>query len=146
MELKQVEILLEKYFEGETSLSEEKQLKAYFTSDNIATHLEQYKPLFVSFQEQKEIQFTKSLPLQPRKQKNVKWIGIAAGFVVLFGIATFYNKHYVESDLGTFEDPQEAFIATQKALELVSEQVNYGVEGVAVLQEFEQSKNKIFKK
>lgn len=145
MELKQVEILLEKYFEGNTNIAEEKQLKAYFSSNQVAPHLKQYKTMFAYFQKQEETQFTKALPLQPRKQRNVKWIGIAAGFVFLFGTAIFYVNQNSKHDLGTFDDPEEAFIATQKALELVSEQVNYGVNGVAVLQEYEETKSTIFK-
>lgn len=145
MELKQVEILLEKYFEGNTNIAEEKQLKAYFSSNHVAPHLEQYKTMFGYFQKQEETQFTKALPLQPRKQQNVKWIGIAAGFVFLFGTAIFYVNQNSKHDLGTFDNPEEAFVATQKALELVSEQVNYGVNGVAVLQEYEETKSTIFK-
>ena len=36
MELKLVEQLLEKYFQGETTIAEEKQLKAYFSSNDVA--------------------------------------------------------------------------------------------------------------
>ena len=35
MNLHEIEKLLEKYFEGETSLSEEKQLRDFFTSGNV---------------------------------------------------------------------------------------------------------------
>ena len=67
--------------------------------------------------------------------------------VVLFGLATFYfypsePKH---EDLGTYDNPEEAFIATQKALLMVSEQVNIGMESVAYLNEYEKTKKTIFK-
>jgi len=147
MELKLVEQLLEKYFQGATTIAEEKQLKAYFSSNDVAPHLAKYQSLFGYFETQKGTQFEQKLPLQPRKQNTVKWIGIAASFVVLFGLATFYfypsePKH---EDLGTYDNPEEAFIATQKALLMVSEQVNIGMESVAYLNEYEKTKKTIFK-
>ena len=44
MALDRIEKLVEKYFEGETSIAEEKELKTYFSSTDVAQHLEQYKP------------------------------------------------------------------------------------------------------
>lgn len=147
MELKLVEQLLEKYFQGATTIAEEKLLKAYFSSNDVAPHLAKYQSLFGYFEIQKGTQFEQKLPLQPRKQNTVKWIGIAASFVVLFGLATFYfypsePKH---EDLGTYDNPEEAFIATQKALLMVSEQVNVGMESVVYLEEYEKTKKTIFK-
>ena len=147
MELKLVEQLLEKYFQGETTIAEEKQLKAYFSSNDVAPHLAKYQALFGYFETQKGTQFEQKLPLQSRKQNTVKWIGIAASFVVLFGLATFYfypsePKH---EDLGTYDNPEEAFAATQEALLMVSEQVNIGMESVVYLEEYEKTKKTIFK-
>jgi len=147
MELKLVEQLLEQYFQGETTIAEEKQLKAYFSSNDVAPHLAKYQSLFGYFEMQKGTQFEQKLPLQPRKQSTVKWMGISASFVVLFGLATFYfypsePKH---EDLGTYDNPEEAFAATQKALLMVSEQVNIGMESVVYLEEYEKTKKTIFK-
>lgn len=146
MELVKIEQLLNKYLEGNTSIAEEKELKAYFSSNNVALHLQPYKSMFGYFKNQKEVQFTKTLPLQPRKRNVVKWIGVAASFVVLFGTAFFYmNSNVSNEDLGTYDDPEVAFIETQKALEMLSKNVNQGVEGVALLNEYNQSKETIFK-
>ena len=147
MELKLVEQLLEKYFQGETTIAEEKQLKAYFSSNDVAPHLAKYQSLFGYFETQKETQFEQKLPLQSRKQNTVKWIGIAASFVVLFGLATFYfyPSEPKYEDLGTYDNPEEAFAATQKALLMVSEQVNIGMESVVYLEEYEKTKKTIFK-
>ena len=147
MELKLVEQLLEKYFQGATTIAEEKQLKAYFSSNDVAPHLAKYQMLFGYFETQKGTQYEQKLPLQPRKQNTVKWIGIAASFVVLFGLATFYfypsePKH---EDLGTYGNPEEALAATHKALLMVSKQVNVGIESVVYLEEYEKTKKTIFK-
>lgn len=144
MELKQIEILINKYFEGQTSISEEKQLKAYFLSENVAPHLEQYKNLFDYYQKEKEVEFSAALPLPPRKRNYAKWIGVAASFTLLFVVLFFFNKKDNE-DLGTFSSPEEAFVETQKALQMVAVEVNKGKESIAVLNEYEKTKKTIFK-
>ena len=46
MDYKNIHQLLDKYWEGETSLDEEKTLKAYFNQEEVATDLQQFAPLF----------------------------------------------------------------------------------------------------
>lgn len=148
MDLHTVNILLEKYFEGTTTISEEKQLKAYFTSNDVAPHLAHYRDVFGYFKTEKEIKFDKKLPLQPRKTKTVKWISIAASLALLSGTVWWVsNSNEAQAnELGTFNNPEEAYQATQEALHLLSNEVNQGVEGMAVLKQYEQTKRKIFKK
>lgn len=151
MELDKIENILEKYFQGETTIAEENQLKEYFSSPNVAQHLEQYKPMFGYFSQVKQQKTTQEIPLQTKK-RNVAWLSIAASAVVLLGIGTFYyvseetaTPVVAQSELGTYNDPEEALAATQKALALLSNNVNVGIESVQYIQEYEQSKNKIFK-
>ena len=69
MEFNKMEALLEKYFEGETSIAEENELKYYFSSSNVAEHLEQYRPLFGYFAEAKEQKLTNNVLLISKKRK-----------------------------------------------------------------------------
>ena len=151
MELDKIEDILEKYFQGETSIAEENQLKEYFSSSNVAQHLEQYKPMFGYFSQVKEQKSTQEIPLKAKK-RNVAWLSIAASVVVLLGIGTYFfvsEKNaaptVAQSELGTYDNPEEALAATQKALALLSNNVNVGIESVQYIQEYQQSKNKIFK-
>jgi len=146
MELNRIETILEKYFQGETSVLEEKELKNYFSSSNVAQHLEQYKPLFGYFSEASEQEFKQTIPLQSKK-RNVKWLSIAASVIVLLGISTFTYLYQPQktNDLGTYESPEAAFEATQKALSLLSKNVNVGIESVSYINEFQNSKELIFK-
>jgi len=146
MELNRIETILEKYFQGETSVLEEKELKNYFSSSDVAQHLEQYKPLFGYFSEAKEQEFKQKIPLQAKK-RNVAWLSIAASVVVLLGISTFTYLHHPQepNDLGTFDSPEAAFEATQKALSMLSKNVNVGIESVSYINEFQSSKELIFK-
>ncbi|MFV8269690.1 hypothetical protein ACNQGP_07090 [Flavobacterium sp. GT2N3] len=147
MELVKIENLVEKYFQGETSIAEENELRNYFSSSNVAQHLEQYKPIFGYFSLAAAHQFTSEIPLHAKK-RTIAWISIAAAVVVLLGIGTYaYHSDVVvnkSQDLGTYDDPQEAFRATQKALSVLSDNVNVGIESVQYIQEYQSTKDKIF--
>ena len=149
MELVRIEQLIDKYFEGQTSIAEERELKAYFSSSDVAQHLEQYRNVFGYFTQAKQQKFTKSVPLQPRKQFNVMWLSIAASIVLVFGIATFKMME-TESvkpsgELGTYNSPELAMAETQRALDLVSAKLNVGIESVNYINEYETAKSKVFK-
>ena len=149
MALDRIEKLLTKYFEAETSIAEEKELKDYFASSDVAQHLEQYKPLFGYALQAKQEQFTATIPLTTKKRKSVVWLSVAASVAVLFGVGLFtYDSMSTPEpqNLGTIDDPEVAFKETQKALAMISESVNKGIGSISYLNEYEQSKNKIFKK
>jgi sensor histidine kinase YesM len=148
MALDNIEKLIEKYFDAETTLAEEKELKAYFSSDTVAPPLEQYKPIFGYTAQAKHEQFTGTIPLKAKKSHTVLWLSVAASVVVLLGVGFFTFNHYnqpVSEDFGTYDDPEVAFRETQKALEMISQSVNEGIESMDYLNEYEQSKNTIFK-
>ena len=148
MDYNKIEILIEKYFQGETSLAEERELRSYFSSPNVAPHLEQYKAMFGYFSQAKLDEYSKEFP----QQKNIKksmWISIAASTVILLGMFTFYMSSIqpkeIKNELGSYDNPQEAFEQTQKALALLSQNVNIGIESVKYVQEYENAKNRVFK-
>jgi hypothetical protein len=149
MELSKIEILLEKYFQGETSIAEEKELCNYFSSQNVLPHLEQYKSIFVFFTQAKQQEFTKEIPLKTKKAK-IMWLSIAATIVFMLGLGTFYvlnnDAPVTHGELGTYDSPEVAFIETQKALALISSNVNIGMKSVMYVQEYETAKNRVFKK
>jgi hypothetical protein len=146
MESNKIEQLLELYFEGETTSTEEKELQYYFSSSNVAPHLEQYKPLFNYFSQAKKQEYLKEFPKQ-HKNPKLRWISIAASVVVLLGVGSylFLNESHENKDLGTYDDPEIAFRETQKALALLSNHVNTGIESVHYIEEYQNSKNLIFK-
>lgn len=145
MESKQIEILLEKYFEGQTSLTEEQQLKNYFSTDKVDPHLKKYQSIFETFKKEKEILFTKKVELPKKTTNRFNWISIAASVVLFFGMLFYFNQAKSDENLGTYSNPEEAFVATQKALKMISEEVNKGKQGITYLNEYEQTKKTIFK-
>ena len=158
MVLDNIEKLLEKYDNGETTLQEEQQLKHYFTQETVAPHLEVYKPMFQYFVITQEEQFTKDVPLKPGKTFTLyKWISVAAVAVLMFGVYTQVNK---PSELN--DEQLLAYNQTMDALNLVSSQfkkgndnmialglmsssLNKGTENMAYINQFSNTTNKIFK-
>ncbi len=137
MELANIEKLLEKYLNAETTIAEEKELKNYFSQGNVAPHLEEYETLFGYFSTSKNERFTKTIQLKSRKL-NWKWLSVAASIVLLVSVYTGYQKNQ--------ERKAEKIMAdTQMALGMLSANLNKGTVAVAHLQQFETTKNKVFK-
>lgn len=152
MALDRIEKLIDKYFEGETSIAEENELKTYFSSLDVAQHLQQYQPVFGYFSQAKAEEFKAEIPLNTKKRNVAVWLSIAASFVIMLGVGTFMYLNTLEETpstataYGTYDDPEKALAETEKALALVSEHLNTGIESVSYINEYNNSKNKIFKK
>ena len=150
MVLDRIEKLIEIYLEGETSIAEENELKVYFSSSDVAQHLQQYQPLFSYFSKAKEEQFSREILLPTKKKNNLQMWSIAASVVVLLGVGTFMYLENNKSDdfvaCSPEDNPELVLQQTQKALALVSEHLNTGIKSVGYINEYEESKNRIFKK
>ena len=137
MELANIEKLLEKYLNAETTIAEEKELKNYFSQGNVAPHLEEYETLFGYFSTSKNERFTKTIQLKSRKL-NWKWLSVAASVVLLVSVYTGYQNNQ--------ERKAEKIMAdTQMALGMLSANLNKGTVAISHLQQFETTKSKVFK-
>jgi len=129
MVLNNIENLLEKYENGETSLKEEAQLKDYFSQETVAPHLEMYKPMFQYFLVNHQEQFTKDIPLNTKKKFNYKWLSVAAVMVLMASI--YFNGSFGGE---TFTDKEMQDYNKAKAdLALVSKYLNKGTSKVSYL-------------
>ncbi|MBE0423404.1 MAG: hypothetical protein IBX66_05650 [Lutibacter sp.] len=137
MELVNIEKLLEKYLKAETSIAEENELKTYFSGDNVAPHLEEYREMFGYFSASKKEKFTKTIQLKSRKL-NWKWYSVAASAVLLVSVYTGYQKNQQAKAEKIYEETQYAFT-------LLSANLNKGTAAISELQAFENTTNKIFK-
>ncbi|QLE03145.1 hypothetical protein HX109_12090 [Galbibacter sp. BG1] len=138
---KEIEQLLEKYFEGETTVVEEKGLKNYFSKDTVAAHLQEYKPLFNYFSVAKEERSTQDVPLEPRKnRKYLQWISVAAVVAIAFGV--YFNRPVSPQVALQEEFSPEEIKSAQLALALFTDNFNKGTQGAAYLKEFEKTTNR----
>ena len=143
MELANIEKLLEKYLEAETSIQEETLLQDYFSQDAVAPHLYEYKALFTYFGTSKAERFTKTIPLKPRRA-NWKWLSVAAAVMLLFSVYSITDSSGLS--VQEEEEARVALAETQKAFQLISQNLNKGeTMAIAGLSEFDKAQNKVFK-
>src|SRR5690606_25984977 len=120
MALNNIENLLEKYENGETSLKEEQELRSYFSQGTIAPHLEMYKPMFAYFSINQKETFTKTVPLKSKKIFSYKWISVAAVAVLLLGFYFSMPVFQEDEDLGTLDDRIINYNEVIKNLKLIT--------------------------
>ncbi|MEM0518889.1 MULTISPECIES: hypothetical protein [Aequorivita] len=144
MELGKINKLLAAYFEGNTSLAEEKVLKNYFNNQTVAEEHRQYQPLFMSFEAAKEERSSRAISLGNAKKKNIQswWYAVAAVVVTAFGVGAFYfsQPQYTQEE----REALAAFEKSKEAMMLLSENLNKGTERLTFVGQFETSKDKIF--
>lgn len=141
MELANIEKLVEKYINAETSLQEEQTLKNYFTSSNVAPHLQEYEYMFSYFKSSKNETFTKTIQLETKK-KNWKWLSVAASIMLLFSV--FVGKQQYDN----YQQKKEAekiYAQISKGLKLLSSNLKKGEDAVANLYVYENTVTKILK-
>jgi hypothetical protein len=152
MNLQEIEKLLEKYFEGETSLSEEQRLRDYFSSGNVPERWRNLQVYFNQMKLEKEIHLdssvTDSKMISSQKEEKVAplidlrrpWIywmtGIAASILILIAVFVKFDPFSKRIE-DTYKDPQTAYVEARKILLYVSSQMNKGTRNlkpVATLQ------------
>jgi len=139
MELVNIEKLLEKYLNAETTLSEEKVLQTYFTGNNVANHLIEYQALFTFFATEKNERYSKTIHLNRNNQKW-RWLSVAASIVLMVGVYGGYQQN--EQRIAD----EKLYAETQVALKMLASNLNRGTVAIGHLQKFESTKNKIFNK
>jgi hypothetical protein len=141
MDCKTIKEILDKYWEGETSLKEEQLLKTYFNSDQVAKELESFRPLFVYYKEQKAKTATQSFEGLKRKPVVHRllptWVTVAASILILVVAGTFcYVPQNTsnpaifaidETVKDTYKDPEKAYKEAKAALLLISKGLNKGM-------------------
>lgn len=95
MELANIEKLVEKYLDAETTLQEETTLRNYFKEGNVAPHLQEYASMFNYFNTTKDETYTRTIKLEPKqsKKRNYKWLSVAASIMLLLSVFIGKNEY-----------------------------------------------------
>jgi hypothetical protein len=151
MELNEIDQLINKYFEGETSLEEEAQIKAFFNSKRILP--EKYQRLKAMFgfyesskKETSELKIENIIPFQKKKTNSFRilYYAVAASITILFGIWFMHDSGtekpvYAYINGKPVENQELAYKEAQKALMMVSKNLNQGAKNVGHLSELDKA-------
>lgn len=165
MKIQDIKILLERYYKGDSSLSEEESLKTFFSQEDIPLELKPDQDLFLYYSAGKSVE--KASPGHDAKLREdilnaissptgtitsgtgykaqLYWLsGIAASLILILGSYFLLINH---GPVDTFEDPQLAYLEAKKVLEYVSVKFNEGTqpvkEGISHLDRGMEPLNKI---
>ena len=130
-----IEKLVKKYDNAETTLQEEAQLRAYFLGNNVAPHLEHYKPLFTYFTNAQKEAYTKDVPLKPKKSIRLyQWISVAAVAIIMLGIMIPQMDSSPKTLAEYTPEEQELYRKTKSALAMLSSNFNQGTSSLNTLE------------
>lgn len=148
MKIQDIKILLERYYKGDSSLSEEESLKTFFSQEDIPLELKPDQDLFLYYSAEKSVEKVSSghdaklredilNAISPPTgtttsgtgyKAQLYWLsGIAASLILILGSYFLLINH---GPVDTFEDPQLAYLEAKKVLEYVSVKFNEGTQPV----------------
>lgn len=141
METKEVKQLLQRFFNGESSASEERKLETYFRSGKVAEELEEYAGFFEGINElarateddnsieDQVMDYILENELQEKSKYRWMWktvTGIAASIIIVVGGLLLYQQQD-ETYKDTFERPEVAYAYAEQTLEYISSKYNKGL-------------------
>jgi len=160
--MKEIKKILERYYNGETSLEEENMLKEFFSRSALPEELIIHKAQFDFYESEKHIEilstdFDEKIISRIESQKITKlnfsskpvWrfvAGLAAGLLIIFGSYFLINEQF--RDNNTVEltaEEQEALDQTIIAFTKASKYINIANENLQKISVINQSMEKINK-
>lgn len=157
-EYSHIEDLLERYYNAQTSEAEEQRLKDFFAREEVPTHLQAEKEMFLQLQvpEGLEERLSRKIDqwdaqeqrtLKVHRNFRLQWIGgIAASLLLLFGAGWHLYAPRPIARQDTCATPEEAYAHAEKALVMLSSALNKGMGKMQAIQETsERIENNFYK-
>ncbi|MDR0507742.1 MAG: hypothetical protein LBH32_13135 [Dysgonamonadaceae bacterium] len=102
-----IKILIDKYFEGLTSLKEEQKLRDYFRRKNVSPELGMYVPMFQYFASERKAMEKPAIKVKKVLLRRSSFAA-AACLLLLIGLRLFFNNS------GKFSEISQAYIDGKK--------------------------------
>ena len=150
MEKKEVKQLLQRYFDGTTTVKEEDILRSYFMSKNVAKEFEEYIEFFNGICDLSAINHDNIedeimdhiLENETKEKTGYRRLyftiaGIAASLLIIIGGVLLKQQQPYKD---TFDNPEAAYTYAKNTLAYVSQKYNSGIEE---LSHFEKLQNAV---
>lgn len=162
MEFNEIKALLEKYWNGETTLEEEIQLRDWFATHETPAEFQEVASLFRYFDQQRQLVVSTGFDEELRKKIKPRGalhklyynsMRIAAGLAVVVASVWFISRELrseqpIQSGTelkDTYDDPKLAFEETKKALKMISRSFGKAEEKARNINMFNVAKSEIQK-
>jgi hypothetical protein len=135
MEHEEIKTLLEKYWAAETTLEEEKRIAAYFRGGEVDPALEAYRAFFDYIVEEAAVVAPEGFEERMLerlgagvtvRRLRVGYAAAAAIMVFVASVALVVRMSGEREIKDTYDDPEKALAAVQRALMIASEHINEG--------------------
>ncbi|MCX6243542.1 MAG: hypothetical protein NTU98_02460 [Bacteroidetes bacterium] len=151
MNFTEIEQLIGKFYEGATTPEEERQLREFFSQEEIPPHLAVHAGLFRFYEESEKetipdpgfedkllarLGETPVIPLYSRRKQFVYLAGMAAAFLLLVGLFFTFRNDVLRHSYSD-KEAAAAYMNAQKALLLLSSNLNTGLDQVQRLDNFQ---------
>ena len=165
MDSDKINELLQRYWNAETSLEEEQQLRTFFAREPVPENLKETASLFRYFDQQKKLgvddpafdsELKKKIKAPAGKVINFSMVQvarIAAGLFVVVA-ATFFVRQEIKkaypdeptAEEDTYSDPKVAFEETKKALMMIGKSFNKAQKEASKINVFNEATDKLQEK
>ncbi|MDR2651860.1 MAG: hypothetical protein LBC68_06045 [Prevotellaceae bacterium] len=137
-DMEKINRLLDLYFAGETTITQEQELKQYFASQNVAAEHKIYQQLFETFEVEKSEKYHGNLPKIKTQSTGKKPFitliistTIAASILLMTGIfQTSYDDSYVIINGKRINDSELALQIAQAKIKKISASLESGMKHV----------------
>jgi len=153
MDLKQVEKILEKYWEGNSSMEEERMIRDFFAFGDVPEQLEMYRDLFLTPEHSIRAKLGRDFDEEiikkiSEKPSQNRWniLKIAAvGLVLIIASISVFQMDTTQATIAedTTETPEEALAETKRAFLMIAEAMTISEKQVMMFSKLDETKEKI---
>lgn len=154
-----VKLMLEKYYQGQTTLEEEHELRMFFSSAQVPPEFATEKELFCTFNYNENINIARlneSIQAAIRIASNdainnnrsikrkITWISIAASVLIIISLCWMFSRQQQHYELvDTYDDPYLAYQHTREVIQMVSGKLNIAISELESLSALNNSMQKL---
>ncbi len=164
MDLKRINLLLERYWNCVSTIEEEEELKAFFNSGRVPARMQKAAALFRYFAQQKQAgldeKFDQTVLARIKQQQAPaaistyspwkNYLRVAAVILVIITASLVFRMEYWEGEKpptllveDTYKTPEEAYAETKKAFLLIAEKLHTGRKQAERISILSKAENKI---
>jgi len=155
MDLKKAELLLQRFYSGESTIEEEKELKDFFTANDVPRHLWAEQEMFTYYDvggkdeiggkelENRIINTIERAEQEKAKRfvnrKKILYMMSSAAAVVALLIVAYFAFIFDTSMQDTYDNPEIAYIQTKETLLLISAKLNEGTKDLYAIGKLDEA-------